>query len=172
MSWTDARGSLENVDLLLLGGPQGSGKSSLATQWFRDRRRVNRDSIREFYVRMTRGEAWRADHWSPAMEPLVTEVEMAVLRKELADGNRVVVDNTNITQELRQPYIELARELGKTVGCLFLALPLEYCLEKNQARERTIPDQILADYYRSMELPRPGEGLDFVQVVNEPVPLH
>ena len=172
MRWTDTRASLENVDLLLVGGPQGSGKSSLATHWFRDRKRVNRDSIREFYVQMTQGEAWRADHWTPDMEPLITEIENAVLRKELREGNRVVVDNTHINKDLRQPYIELAHELGKTIGCVFLALPLDYCLEKNQARDRTIPDQILAEYYKSMELPRPTEGLDLVQVVNEPVPLN
>jgi hypothetical protein len=93
------------------------------------------------------------------MEPLVTEIEMAVLRKELAEGQRVVVDNTNITRELRQPYIELAQEMGKTVGCVFLALPLDYCLANNQARERTIPDQVLAEYYRSMQLPRQTEGM-------------
>lgn len=162
----------DNVDILLIGGPQGSGKSSLATGWFRDRRRVNRDEIRVAYHEMVTGRDWRASDWSAEMEPLVTEIEMATLRHELGKGRRVVIDNTIINERLREPYIALAAELGKTIGCVFLALPLEYCREKNQARERTIPDAVLADFHRQMTIPKPAEGLSFVQVLNRPVPLH
>lgn len=161
-----------NVDILLIGGPQGSGKSSLATSWFRDRKRINRDEIRRFYLKMTTGKDWEASDWTPTMEPLVTEIEMAVLRKELGDGHRVVIDNTIIREDLRRPYIDLAEELGKTVGCLFLALPLDWCREKNQSRHFAIPDHVLCDYYTSMSLPRATEGFDMVQIFNQAPPLN
>lgn len=162
----------ENVDLLLVGGPQGAGKSSLATRWFRDRRRVNRDEIRAFHRRLTTGRDWRTGDWNQSIEPLITTIEMAVIRHELAAGNQVVVDNTLINEELRAPYIALAKELGKSIGCLFLALPLELCRTRNQARDLTVPDQVLLEFHQSMTPPSLAEGLDCVRVMNHPVALH
>lgn len=162
----------ENVDLLLIGGPQGSGKSSLATHWFRDRKRVNRDAIRAGLLEMTTGRKWSAKEWTPEVEPLLTEIEMAVIRHELSRGHQVVVDNTHILATHRAPYIELARELGKTTGCIFLALPLETCMERNRKRSRTIPEHVLADFHSQMEVPSPEEGLDFLQVSERSFPLH
>ncbi len=162
----------ENVDILLIGGLQGAGKSSLATRWFQDRKRVNRDEIRAFYVKMTTGRDWTQAEWTPKMEPLVTKIEMNTLRHELSQGNQVVIDNTLIHEGLREPYIKLAKEMGKTIGCIFLALPIDYCQEKNRARELTIPDDVLMQFYREMTLPKPAEGLDHIQVLNRPVPLN
>jgi predicted kinase len=121
---------------------------------------------------MTTGRDWTASEWTADVEPLITEIEMAVLRHELSQGNQVVIDNTNIHAELRAPYVELAKEFGKTVGCIFLALPLELCQERNRARSRTIPEHILVDFHQSMKMPTLREGLDFVQVTNRSFNLH
>lgn len=160
-----------DVDILLIGGLQGSGKSSLATSFFRDRRRINRDDIRAFLKTMTTGQPWRPQDWTPEIEPLVTEIEMATLRHELAAGKRVVIDNTLITPELRAPYVEVAQQLGKTIGCLFLALPLEACRERNQKRDRIVPDHILSAFAEDMVPPAEAEGLDMVRILDRPVRL-
>ncbi len=158
------------VDLLLIGGLQGAGKSSLAIDWFPDRRRVNRDEIRCFHKQMTTQKPWRPQDWCQEVEPLITEIEMAVIRHELQSGRPVVVDNTHITTELRRPYIDLARSLGKSVGCLFLAPPVDLCLDRNRRRERCVPEDVVRAFQSSMTLPRSEEGLDFIQILDQPVP--
>jgi predicted kinase len=164
--------SLQNVDILLIGGLQGSGKSSLATSFFPNRRRVNRDEIRAFHTRMTRSRDWRPEDWSARVEPMVSAIEMAILRYELEHDRSVVIDNTVITEELRAPYVALARQLGKTVGCLFLHLPLEFCKQQNRQRDRQVPEEVLDHFHSSLELPRDAEGLDVVKVVDEPFQIH
>ena len=158
-----------DVDILLIGGLQGAGKSSLATGAFGDRQRVNRDDIRSFHKTMTTGTGWRPEDWNDGIEPLITAIESNIIRFELGMGHRLVIDNTLINRRLRTPYIALAREQSRSIGCLFLDLPFQSCVERNRQRERQVPERVLADFHASIEFPTKEEGLDFVRILKQPV---
>jgi len=158
----------ESVDLLLISGVQGTGKSTLATRHFRDRVRANLDDVRYFYRHMTSGQSWKPTDWRRDLEPLIVSLEERIIRFNLEQGNRMVVDNTNITRESRAHYARLCQELGRSIGIIFLDLPLDYCLTKNVSRPISVPDQIVKIFHSRRELPSFDEGFDFIRVIEEP----
>ena len=158
--------SVRDLDLVLVAGVQGSGKTTLTTAEFRDRVRVNLDEIRFFYKRMTTGQTWKSDDWRPAMEPLFRKIEDEVLRFNLHAGNRVVVDNTNISRRSRAHYLALGKTLGKSVGLIFLDLPLDTCLTRNRGRSAVVPEPVIAEFYQMREMPGDDEGFDRVHVMD------
>lgn len=162
---TDSVDSVRDLDLVLVAGVQGSGKTTLTTQLFRDRVRINLDEIRFFYKRMTTGTEWRNDDWRPAIEPLFRKIEEDCLRFNLQSGQRVVVDNTNISRRSRAHYCSIAKTLGKTVGLLFLDLPLETCLTRNRGRPVKVPEPVLEEFFTVRELPSADEGFDVLRMV-------
>jgi predicted kinase len=157
--------SVRDIDLVLVGGVQGSGKTTLTLGELRDRVRINLDEIRTFYKRMTVGGEWRSDDWRPAFEPLYRKIEDECLRFNLQAGNRVVVDNTCITRKARAHYTALAKALDKTIGLIFLDLPLDDCLERNRNRKARVPEPVVHDFFRMREMPAADEGFDRLHVV-------
>ena len=165
MQTTDPVECVRELDLVLVAGVQGSGKTTLTVDRFRDRVRVNLDEIRFFYKRMTTGSEWRNDDWRPAMEPLFRTIEDELLRFNLSQGNRVVVDNTNVSRRSRAHYYRLAREMGKSVGLLYLDLPLETCIDRNRDRRVKVPEPVIQEFFEMRELPAPDEGFDVLRIV-------
>jgi len=158
--------SVRALDLVLVAGVQGSGKTTLTTDLFRDRVRVNLDEIRFFYKRMTTGHEWRNDDWRPAVEPLFRKIEEDVLRFNLQAGQRTVVDNTNISKRSRAHYLSIAKSLGKTVGLIYLDLPLDTCLTRNRGRRVIVPEPVISEFFQMRELPDADEGFDRLHVVS------
>ena len=158
--------SVRELDLVLVAGVQGSGKTTITTGLFRDRVRVNLDEIRFFYKRMTTGGVWTSDDWRPAIEPLFRKIEDDVLRFNLQSGQRVVVDNTNISRKSRAHYLALAKALGKSIGLIFLDLPLDTCLTRNRSRSAFVPEPVIAEFFQMREMPDADEGFDRLHVVD------
>lgn len=161
----DPLDAVRDVDLVLVAGVQGSGKTTLTRHGFTDRVRVNLDEIRNFYKRMTVGGEWRSDDWRPAMEPLYRQIEDDCLRFNLTAGHRVVCDNTNISRRNRAHYLSMARALKKTIGILFLDLPLDTCLDRNRHRSAFVPEPVIAEFFQMREMPSADEGFDAVHVI-------
>ena len=157
--------SVRDLDLVLVAGVQGSGKTTLTTGGFRDRVRVNLDEIRYSYKRMTTGREWRNDDYRPGLEPLFRQIEDDCLRFNLRAGNRLVVDNTNVSRKSRAHYLALARSMERSVGLIFLDLPLTTCLERNRGRTAHVPEPVIAEFYQNREMPSADEGFDRVHVV-------
>lgn len=162
---TDPVESVSELDLVLVAGVQGSGKTTLTLDRFRERVRVNLDEIRFFYKRMTTGCAWCNDDWRPAIEPLFRQIEDDCLRFNLQAGHPVVVDNTNISRKSRAHYLALARALNKSIGLIFLDLPLDTCLTRNRSRSAHVPEPVISEFFQKRELPGADEGFDLLHVV-------
>jgi predicted kinase len=161
----DAIDAVRPLDLVLIAGVQGSGKTTFALEHFRQRIRVNLDEIRRFYRRMTAGAEWTSQDWNPGIEPLFRQIEEQVIRHNLGEGMHVVVDNTNISRRSRAHYLGLAHELGRTVGVIFLDLPLDVCLRHNGQRSARVPDPVLREFHSGREMPARDEGFDYLRVV-------
>lgn len=77
------------------------------------------------------------------------------LEAVMEQGLDVIVDNTNLNQRQRQPILDRAQKFGYTdVQLWLLDVPLDVCLERNRARSRNVPEDIVANYH--LELNRTG----------------
>lgn len=65
---------------------------------------------------------------------------------------------TNIIQETRLRLISLFAGYGARVHILYLETPYEELLDRNQKRARYIPEPVLEDMIRKLELPAPWEA--------------
>lgn len=133
--------------LILLVGIPGAGKTTLAKKLVaKGFHCLNADSIRrELY-----GDA--AEQGDPQE---VFSIFFQQLEEALGVGKDVVIDNTNLNTKQRRPILERADKFGYTdVQLWLLDVALDTCLERNRKRERTVPEDIVANMY--MELNRAG----------------
>lgn len=158
--------SIDTCDLILICGIPASGKTYLTQHRYCDRIRLNRDDIRFSHKRMIScGQTWTQSDFDLGLEKIFSDYEMKLLRYHLQKGQKIVVDNTNVTQTRRKPYIEVAKTLGKTLGILFLNSPIELCLARNRNRANVIPESIVRKYNDDIELPQIDEGFDVVEII-------
>ncbi len=91
-----------------------------------------------------------------------------LLRQRLAIGRPLTcVDATHLTPEERRPYIEIARWYRCEVEAVWFDVPLEVCQERNRARSRVVPKEVLERMAARMVPPTPEEGFGRVIVVTE-----
>lgn len=82
------------------------------------------------------------------------------VKKALAEGKSVAIDNTNPTYEKRQEYIKLAAQYGVPVLIIYFVGEGHGF---NKLREKSVPDIAYNVYYKNLE--EPTEELDGVPVV-------
>lgn len=140
--------------LVLLVGVPGSGKTTLSkTLTDRGYKNMNADAIRE--------ELWgdAGDQREPAK---VFEVFNQRLEEAFAQGLDIVIDNTNINSRHRDPILQRAKKAGYTdIQLWVLDVPLETCLAQNKMRERCVPEEIVNNYFKTLQThgkPRSHEG--------------
>ncbi len=156
---------VEDCDLVLVAGIQGSGKTHLTGARFKGRVRLNKDHLRVAHKEMSTMEpGWDQEHYDPQVGPLLHEFELELLRFHLSRGEKVVIDDTNTKVFLRQDYIRTARVMRKTVGIVFLVTPLEICLARNRTRDNVVPESVVRDYHRQLELPSLEEGFAALEI--------
>lgn len=133
--------------LILLIGIPGAGKTTLAQKLVaRGFHCLNADSIRK---RLYGDEAEQGD------PEKVFGIFFDELENELSQGFDIVIDNTNLNPKQRKPILDRAQAAGYSdIQLWLLDVPLETCLERNNARNRNVPDDIVANMH--MELNREG----------------
>jgi predicted kinase len=75
------------------------------------------------------------------------------------------VDATNLSPRERRQWIHMARGLGYEVHAVFFDVPLEVCLERNQRRERVVPEDALRRMAAKLRPPTFEEGFTKIVVV-------
>jgi predicted kinase len=76
------------------------------------------------------------------------------------------IDATNLVGEQRKPFVEAAKRRGCRLEAIFFDVPLEVCLERNAARERQVPEDVMRRMAAALEPPTPEEGFERITVVN------
>lgn len=66
---------------------------------------------------------------------------------------------TNIIQETRQRLVSLFAGYGARVHIVYLEAPYQELLDRNRKRARYIPEPVLEDMIRKLELPAPWGGI-------------
>lgn len=140
--------------LVLMVGIPASGKTTLS-------RRLTERGYAYFNADDIRQQLWgdSADQREPEK---VFAIFFARLEEALAAGLDIVIDNTNINSRHRSPILERAASFGYTdIQLWVLDVPLEVCLERNRARQRSVPEDIVTNMFNTLTgpgKPRRHEG--------------
>ena len=162
--------NFHQLDIVLICGIPGSGKSHFAKAYFKkeDRKRINRKEIRRHIYEMTSiGNKWKEEYFDEEGESLVKHVERKMYEQFLQNMDKVLIDNPSVTTSSRKNYLSIAEQRVKTTGVIFLNTPLMKCMERNQKREDTVPDKVISTLFSSIELPDKHEGFDEILVISD-----
>lgn len=129
--------------LILLVGIPASGKSTLAARL-----------IGKGYVCLSADDI-RHELWGEVTEQgdkeRVFEIFFARMERAMSEGRDIVIDNTNINPMHRKQILERATRLSyQDVQLWILDVPLDVCLERNRARERQVPEEILTKMHGTL----------------------
>jgi predicted kinase len=103
------------------------------------------------------------DITNQTIHPRVFQSLRYLLRHRLAIGRpESYVDATHLTPEERRPYIQIAHWYDCDAEAVFFDVPLEVCLERNQARHRVVPEEAMRMMAAKLQPPTVEEG--FVRV--------
>ncbi len=95
------------------------------------------------------------------LDTLRTRHREALLLEECFEsGKSFVVDNTNVSYDLRGRYVRMAHDAGYHVTCIFFQSRIKDCLARNNARGGNVPDCAVANMSRNLQLPKADEGFD------------
>jgi predicted kinase len=75
------------------------------------------------------------------------------------------VDATNLSHHDRHTWIKMARHYGYDVHAVFFDVPLEVCMERNQRRHRTVPEDVMRRMGAKLRPPTFEEGFSKITVV-------
>ena len=140
--------------VLAIGLP-GSGKSA----WFK------RHNITPLSSDMLRALLFD-DPAEQRFQDLIFSNLRAMLKARLIARRPVnYVDATNLTPHERHSWIKLAHDYGYEVHAVFFDVPTEVCLERNQRRERVVPEDMMQRMAAKLRPPAFEEGFTKITVV-------
>lgn len=130
--------------LVVLVGPQGSGKSTFCRERLGSLALVSKDRMPNCRNRERR--------------------QTRLIEESLRRGASVVVDNTNPTPAVRENLVRLGRVAGARVVAYWFSTELATCLARNAARtgRALVPPGILVQTHARTVRPTRAEGFDEV----------
>jgi predicted kinase len=153
--------------LIVLIGLPGSGKSSLAQQLLQQHgnwRLISTDNIRSQLF----GDAAIQGDWLKIWREVERQFRAAVCQIQNGEIAKTIYDATNAVRKQRGEAIALARATGFThITGLWLDTPLELCLQRNQQRDRHVPESVILQMQRSLQDAPPSEGDGFDRLVRQ-----
>jgi predicted kinase len=75
------------------------------------------------------------------------------------------VDATNLSIHERRQWIKMAKSFGYEVQAVFFDVPLEVCLERNRARDRSVSEEVMRRMAEKLRPPVFEEGFEKITVV-------
>lgn len=80
----------------------------------------------------------------------------------LRKGRSVCLDCTNISRKKRMAFLKELKNIRCKKVCVLMAVPYEYCLAQNFARDRQVHEDIIIRQYKNFNIPSVNEGFDEV----------
>ena len=143
---------------MLIGLPQpGCGKSTYAKNILKEDSSViivSSDAIRK--------ELYGSEEDQSHNQEVFNEVFKRT-RAALANDLHVIVDSTNLSRKRRIAFLKQFNNCEKRATVF--AIPFEVCCERNNSRERIVPQYAMDRMYHSFEPPHYAEGFDDIQIV-------
>lgn len=146
--------------LVLMCGVPGSGKSTYAKKIAKEEhiKICSSDDIREKLF---------GDAANQSNNNLVFAILVKHVKKELKMGNSVIIDCTNVQVSGRKYFLKKFNGLYKSAVVIYVDTPIALCKERNQKRDRIVPNDIIDKYYRKLIPPCKEEGFTYVEVITE-----
>ena len=142
------------VVVLAIGLP-GSGKSS----WFK------RHNITPLSSDMLRALLFDDPTEQRFQDLIFSNLRSMLKARLIARRPMNYVDATNLTPHERNGWIKLAKDYGYEVQAVFFDVPIEVCLERNQRRERKVPEDAMRRMAGKLKQPTFEEGFSKITVV-------
>lgn len=142
-------------DFVMLVGLPGSGKSTLIEKEYTNYCVHSSDAIREELS----GDVNNQD-----INKQVFEVLHKRVKEDLSNGKNVVYDATNISWKRRKAFLQELSSIPCWKNCVIMATPFEMCVERNKARERTVPYFVIERMYKNFDIPWYNEGWDVIEI--------
>ena len=96
---------------------------------------------------------------------LVFEILHKRVKEDLLNSKNVIYDSTGINRKNRLAFLREIKHISCKKICVLLATPYEICLKNNAARERKVPEDVIARMYKSFDTPWYSEGFDDIQII-------
>lgn len=144
----------KGIVVLAIGLP-GSGKSS----WFK---RHNITPLSSDTLRLLLFD----DPTEQRFQDLVFSNLRSMLKARLIARRPMnYVDATNLSTHDRQGWIKMARDFGYEVHGVYFDVPVEVCLERNQRRQRVVPEDVMRRMASKLRPPSFEEGFAKITIV-------
>ena len=144
----------KGIVVLAIGLP-GSGKSS----WFK------RHNITPLSSDLLRALLFD-DPTEQRFQDLVFSNLRSMLKARLIARRPMnYLDATNLSPHERNGWIKLAKDYGYEVQAVFFDVPVEVCLERNQRRERKVPEDAMRRMAAKLKQPTFEEGFSKITIV-------
>jgi predicted kinase len=147
--------------VFLLCGIPASGKTTFWQKSLLKQNGVVRLSLDDFRFQKTGKEFW------PPFEPVVKAWVDLTGPYLLAQGYSIAIDATNIRKSLRMKWIKTAKEHGAEAVCYWFNTSWNTCVERNEARDRKVPMEVLRRMSEDFESPNYLEGFEKIVIVEE-----
>lgn len=150
-------GSEDSTELIMLVGIPGSGKSTVSTKYAERGYKVHSsDLIRKELYGMEEIQGNAAE---------VFQLLEKRTRNDLKAGKSCVIDATNLTRKRRAAMLRSLSKNAERKTCIIVLASPMVCIERNAARNRMVPPEVIYRMLCTYEMPYYYEGWDAIEAV-------
>ena len=155
--------SIYNMEVILMVGISGSGKTTLSELAFPNHAHVSLDVLRMISTPEKIDMLEQHKHMSCCKE-LSNERKRAcvLLHKYLSEGRNVIIDDTNLTKDIRARHISTTQSYGGTVRAVHFTNTSQ-AVNYNRKRMKSLNDSVLSEQREKIITPTNKEGFEYIQ---------
>ncbi len=89
------------------------------------------------------------------------------IKDDLKNGKSCIYDACQVTRKSRMSFLQQLNKIPCRKICVLMATRYEFCIERGQTRDRTVPGYVIQRMYKKFDPPYWYEGWDDIQIIYE-----